>query len=87
MSAEHVPTSPPPAGRFGLYGGRYVSETLIPALDELVAAWAAASADPSFSEELGRLLADYVGRPTPLWFAGRLSADVAAETGRSCAST
>ena len=82
MSAEHVPTSPPPAGRFGQFGGRYVSETLIPSLDELVNAWAAASADPSFSEELGHLLADYVGRPTPLWFAGRLSADVAAETGR-----
>jgi tryptophan synthase beta chain len=82
MSAEPAPPSPPPAGRFGLFGGRYVSETLIPSLDELVNAWAAASADPTFSEELGHLLADYVGRPTPLWFAGRLSADVAAETGR-----
>ena len=83
MSAEHVPTSPSaPAGRFGQFGGRYVSETLIPSLDELVEAWAAASADAGFSEELGRLLTDYVGRPTPLWFGARLSADVAAETGR-----
>ena len=43
-------------GRFGLFGGRYVSETLIPSLDELEAAWAAASADPAFNEELNRLL-------------------------------
>ena len=77
-----APPATTPAGRFGQFGGRYVSETLIPSLDELVDAWAAASADASFSEELGRLLTDYVGRPTPLWFAGRLSADVAAETGR-----
>jgi tryptophan synthase beta chain len=83
MSAQHAsPSAATPAGRFGPFGGRYVSETLIPSLDELVEAWATASADPRFSEELGRLLTDYVGRPTPLWFAARLSADVAAETGR-----
>src|SRR4029077_7683579 len=82
-------TSPPPAtpraavpGRFGPFGGRYVSETLIPSLDELTAAWAAASNDPAFSEELGRLLTDYVGRPTPLGLAARLSAEVEKETGR-----
>jgi len=63
-------------GRFGQFGGRYVSEILIPSLDELTAAWAAASADPKFSEELNRLLSDYVGRPTPLGFAARLSAEV-----------
>jgi tryptophan synthase beta chain len=64
-------------GRFGEFGGRYVSETLIPSLDELTAAWAAASADPRFAEELTRLLTEYVGRPTPLTFAPRLSAEVA----------
>jgi tryptophan synthase beta chain len=69
-------------GRFGPFGGRYVSETLIPSLDELEAAWTAASADPVFSEELNRLLADYVGRPTPLGFAARLSAEVSREAGR-----
>ncbi|HVV16514.1 MAG TPA: tryptophan synthase subunit beta [Polyangia bacterium] len=70
-------------GRFGLYGGRYVSETLIPSLDELEAAWAAASVDPVFNEELNRLLSDYVGRPTPLGFAARLSAEVSREAGRN----
>ncbi len=74
--------APATPGRFGPFGGRYVSETLIPSLDELEAAWAAASADPAFSEELDRLLADYVGRPTPLGFAGRLSAEVSREAGR-----
>jgi tryptophan synthase beta chain len=77
--------NPAPAtpGRFGPFGGRYVSETLIPSLDELEAAWAAASTDPAFSEELDRLLADYVGRPTPLGFAARLSAEVSREAGRN----
>ena len=70
---------PDARGRYGPFGGRYVSETLIPSLDELTAAWEAASADPEFSEELNRLLSDYVGRPTPLGFAARLSAEVARE--------
>jgi tryptophan synthase beta chain len=70
-------------GRFGRFGGRYVSETLIPSLDELDAAWAAASKDPSFSEELDRLLTDYVGRPTPLGFGARISAEVSREVGRN----
>ena len=64
------------AGRFGTFGGRYVSETLLPSLDELTQAWAAAQADPVFGEELDRLLREYVGRPTPLSFAQRLSAEV-----------
>jgi tryptophan synthase beta chain len=63
-------------GRFGPFGGRYVSETLIPSLDELTAAWAAASADPQFAEDLTRLLTEYVGRPTPLTYGARLSAEV-----------
>jgi tryptophan synthase beta chain len=69
-------------GRFGPFGGRYVSETLIPSLDELTAAWEAAGRDPSFSEELDRLLTDYVGRPTPLGFAARLSAEVNKDIGK-----
>lgn len=60
-------------GRFGPYGGRYVPETLIPALDQLTEAWAEARNDPSFTDELRVLLRDYVGRPTPLYLASRLS--------------
>jgi tryptophan synthase beta chain len=59
--------------RFGPYGGRFVPETLIAALDELSGAWAEAREDPSFQSELGALLRDYVGRPTPLYLAERLS--------------
>ncbi|MBW4040120.1 MAG: tryptophan synthase subunit beta [Acidobacteria bacterium] len=60
-------------GRFGAYGGRYVPETLMAALLELDAAYAAAQADEAFHTELNGLLKDYVGRPTPLYFAKRLS--------------
>ncbi len=72
-------------GRFGGFGGRYVSETLIPSLDQLEAAWEEAAHDPAFSEELARLLTEYVGRPTPLGFAARLSADVSKQIGREAA--
>lgn len=60
-------------GRFGEYGGRYVPETLIPALDELAGAYAEASKDPAFQRELDYYLREYVGRPTPLYFARRLT--------------
>jgi tryptophan synthase beta chain len=59
--------------RFGPYGGRYVPETLIPALDELAAAWAAAAGDEDFRVRLASLRRDFVGRPTPLYLAERLS--------------
>jgi tryptophan synthase beta chain len=59
--------------RFGPYGGRYVPETLIPALDELEREWLAARADPRFQAELAALLGDYAGRPTPLYRASGLS--------------
>jgi len=59
--------------RFGPYGGRYVPEVLIPALDELSAAWAEAREDPQFRDELDRVLREFVGRPTPLYLASRLS--------------
>jgi tryptophan synthase beta chain len=67
-------TSPPTAPfRFGIFGGRYVPETLVAAIEELAEAWEHANADPAFHAELDDLLADYVGRPTPLYRAGRLS--------------
>ena len=59
--------------RFGPYGGRYVPETLVPAIEELAAAWADARTDTGFRAELDALLRDYVGRPTPLFLAERLS--------------
>jgi tryptophan synthase beta chain len=59
--------------RFGDYGGQYVPETLIPALDELEHEWLAARDDPGFEHDLDRLLRDYAGRPTPLYLAERLS--------------
>ena len=60
-------------GRFGRFGGRFVAETLMPLILELDAAWDAARRDPVFRGELDRYLRDYVGRPSPLWFARRLS--------------
>jgi tryptophan synthase beta chain len=59
--------------RFGPYGGQYVPETLMPALAELEAAWVSAREDPDFRAELEPLLHDYVGRPSPLYRASRLS--------------
>ncbi|MGD2071240.1 MAG: tryptophan synthase subunit beta [Gemmatimonadota bacterium] len=67
-----MPSPSPRAGRFGRFGGRYVPETLIAALDELEAAYEEARRDPSFADELRQLLRDYVGRPTPLYRARRL---------------
>src|SRR5271169_5196682 len=58
---------------YGAYGGRYVPETLIPALDELEAGWGAAKADDSFHRELHELLTNYAGRPTPLTRADRFA--------------
>jgi tryptophan synthase beta chain len=65
-----------PEGRFGPYGGRFVPEVLVPALDELAAAWTHFRDDRSFRGELERLLRDFVGRPTPLTFADRLSREL-----------
>jgi len=59
--------------RYGPYGGQYVPETLMPALAELEAAWLDARRDPAFTTRLDELLRDYVGRPTPLYLAERLS--------------
>lgn len=75
MSSSDVVNSPSAAvaGRFGVYGGRYVPETLMAALEELEAAYAQAKDDPTFQAELSDLLHHYCGRPTPLYFAKRLS--------------
>ncbi|NHC36423.1 tryptophan synthase subunit beta [Scytonema millei] len=70
LSAQVQPDS---LGRFGRFGGKYVPETLMPALTELEAAYAQYRVDPSFQAELQQLLHDYVGRPTPLYFAERLT--------------
>lgn len=64
---------PDARGRFGDFGGRYVPETLIRALDELEGNYEEARQDSAFQDELERLLHDYVGRPSPLYFARRLS--------------
>ncbi len=64
---------PDASGRFGDYGGRYVPETLMPLVHELDAAYRAAQADPAFHAELNGFLKNYVGRPSPLYYAERLS--------------
>src|SRR5215510_9607787 len=64
---------PDERGRFGNFGGRYVPETLVYALDQLEAEYAKARVDKAFQAELDDLLANYVGRPSPLYHAKRLS--------------
>ncbi len=64
---------PDASGRFGLYGGRYVPETLMAALEQLAGAYAEAREDEAFQQQLDYLLRQYVGRPTPLYFARRLT--------------
>jgi tryptophan synthase beta chain len=73
VAAIHQPV-PDELGHFGRFGGRYVPETLIPALDELSQAWDAARRDPEFQRELEYYLREYVGRPTRLTHAARLTA-------------
>jgi tryptophan synthase beta chain len=72
---------PDSLGRFGPYGGKYVPETLMPALTELETAYAKYKDDPDFNQELNQLLNDYVGRPNPLYFAERLTERYAKEDG------
>jgi len=76
-SSKDLRVVPPPrkssAGRFGVYGGRYVPETLIAALDELEQHYEKAKKDRSFQRRLDELLRTYAGRPTPLFFAQRLT--------------
>ena len=96
MTAPAAPPVPPPAGtdspptaasvpdaagRFGVHGGRYVPETLMRALEELTDAYAELRDDADFHAEFDALLKDYVGRPSPLYFAERLTEHCARETG------
>jgi len=67
-------TGPDERGHFGIFGGRYVAETLMPLILEVEHAYEEAKRDPAFDAEFRRLLAHYVGRPSPLWFAERLTA-------------
>ena len=71
--ASFAAAVPDAAGRFGLFGGRYVPETLTRALDELVVAYDQAKADPTFRLALDELYRSFVGRPSPLYFARRLT--------------
>jgi tryptophan synthase beta chain len=76
MTTTPLPTTnqrPDSLGRFGQFGGKYVPETLMPALIELEAAFYQYKNDPDFQQELQQLLHDYVGRPSPLYFAERLT--------------
>ena len=74
IQTNNSPTQvPDKLGRFGQYGGKYVPETLMPALAELETAYAKYSKDADFQQELQGLLKDYVGRPSPLYFAERLT--------------
>lgn len=72
-SKSPLQSVPDAAGRFGAFGGRYVPETLTRALDELTAEYAKAQQDPAFQTELDDLFQNFVGRPSPLYFAKRLS--------------
>ncbi len=78
MASIILPSAPSESrpGRFGIYGGRYVPETLMAALVELEREYDIAKADAAFQIELASLLKDYAGRPTPLYFAKRLSAEL-----------
>jgi len=82
QTATALPQNRPDAlGRFGKFGGKYVPETLMPALFELEAAFQRYRAEPDFQQELQGLLRDYVGRPSPLYFAERLTAHYARPDG------
>ncbi|MEG5000323.1 tryptophan synthase subunit beta [Microcoleus sp. B4-D4] len=73
LTSETAAQRPDSLGRFGQFGGKYVPETLMPALFELEAAFQKYRSEPEFQEQLQGLLKDYVGRPSPLYFAERLT--------------
>src|SRR5262245_36800619 len=74
-------TGPDERGHFGLYGGRFVAETLMPLILDLEKAYAAAKDDPVFRREMDGYLKDYVGRPSPLYFAERMTEHLRAASG------
>ncbi|MHA1599023.1 MAG: tryptophan synthase subunit beta [Alphaproteobacteria bacterium] len=67
-------TGPDETGRFGIYGGRFVAETLMPLILELEQAWESSKTDPEFAAQMDHYLSHYVGRPSPLYLAERLTA-------------
>ncbi len=73
MLSNSLRSGPNDRGRFGDFGGRFVPETLMPLVLDVEAAWNEAKADPAYKAEVDRLAAHYVGRPSPLWFAERLT--------------
>ncbi|MEG4092730.1 tryptophan synthase subunit beta [Microcoleus sp. Pol12B4] len=73
LTTETITQRPDSLGRFGKFGGKYVPETLMPALFELEAAFHQYRSEPEFQQQLQQLLKDYVGRPSPLYFAERLT--------------
>ena len=80
-------SGPDETGHFGIFGGRFVAETLMPLILDLEKAYGEAKADPSFQAELDHLAKHYVGRPSPLYFAERITEhlrEVAAKNGGSC---
>ncbi|MBB4008970.1 tryptophan synthase subunit beta [Allorhizobium taibaishanense] len=80
MNQNPIPNSfrsgPDEDGRFGIFGGRFVAETLMPLILDLQAEWEKAKTDPSFKAELDHLNTHYTGRPSPLYFAERLTAEL-----------
>jgi len=76
MSTAELTAQPDAGGHFGPYGGVFVPETLMTALEELTREYEAARKDPEFKRELNQLLAEFVGRPTPLYLAERLTAQL-----------
>ncbi|MGE0035065.1 MAG: tryptophan synthase subunit beta, partial [Xanthobacteraceae bacterium] len=66
-------TGPDDDGHFGIYGGRFVAETLMPLILDLEQAYAVAKSDPAFKKEMDGHLTHYVGRPSPLYFAERMT--------------
>ena len=75
-----MPARPDNSGYYGKYGGKFVPETLIPALGELERAYADATADVKFQKQFNLLCADYIGRPTPLYYAAKLTAKAGGAT-------
>jgi tryptophan synthase beta chain len=73
FGANSLRSGPDARGRFGEFGGRFVAETLMPLILDVEKAYNEAKADPAFQKELDAYLKDYVGRPSPLWFARRLT--------------
>ena len=76
MSSVATPTVPDAHGHFGPFGGRYVPETLVHPLQELEDEYFRAQHDPEFQRELSYYLREFIGRPTPLYFAERLTREL-----------